>query len=73
MDVLRRLLLNRLHHFCRRVTDGQHADAAGQIDERVSVHIEDEAAIGALDGHVGRAAETRRSGGRSTGDEIARA
>ena len=73
MDVLRRLILNRLHHGRRRVSDGQHPDAAGEIDERVAVHVEDEPAVGALDDDVGRAAETGRRRGGASRDQIARA
>ena len=73
MAVPGRLILNRLHHLRLCVSDGEHPDAAGKIDEGVAVHVEHEPAIGPLDDDIGCAAETGRRRGGAARDEIARA
>ena len=49
-----------LDHRRRAVADGQHADAAGEVDERVAVDVVDERAVGALDDDLGGLAEPVR-------------
>ena len=58
MNELVCLLLDRFDYGLRRVAHGEHADAAGQIDERVAVDVEHERTVGALDHHVGGSAQS---------------
>ena len=72
MDALRSLLLNGPDHGSRRMPHGQHADAAGQIDERVAVGVENQTAIRAVDDNVGGPAEAGRRGGGTAGEHVPR-
>ena len=71
MDELLRLLDDRLDDRRRGMANREHPDAAGEIDERVAVDVEDQLAVRALHHHVGGAAQTGRSGRLAPRKEIA--
>ena len=71
VDELPRLVGNRLDDRRRRVPDGHHADAAGEVDQRVAVDVEDERAFGAFDDDVGGAAEPGGNRRQAARDEVA--
>ena len=71
MDELVRLPGDCLDDRRRRMADREHPDAAGKIDERVAVDVEDQLAVRALHHHVGGAAETGRSGRLTPREQIA--
>ena len=57
VDVFLRLLGDGIDDRRRRVADREHPDAAGEVDQRVAVDVEDQRAARPLDDHVGGAAE----------------
>ena len=54
------------------MSDGEHADAAGQIDEGIPIDVEHEPAVRALDHHVRGSAEAGRCGCGTAGEHLAR-
>ena len=54
------LVLDRLHNGCRRMANREHADAAGQIDERVSIHVEHQRAFGSFHHDIGSSPDSAR-------------
>ena len=71
MDVFRSLRLNGPHNRRRRVPNRQHADPAGEVDQRIAVGVENKTAVGALHHHVGCARQARRSGCRAARQHLA--
>jgi hypothetical protein len=57
------LRVDRRDDLRRAVPGGRHADAAGEVDQRVAVDVVDQRALGAVDDDVGRAREPARDGG----------
>jgi hypothetical protein len=65
VDEARGLRLHDLDHGRRTMADGEHPDAADEVEQRVAVDVVDQCALGALDGDVGGFAEARGDGARA--------
>ncbi len=66
------LLLDGLDHRRGRVTHGQHTDATRQIDERVSIHVENQRAFRAFHNDIRSATQAGRDGRGATCQQLFR-